>query len=129
MSDQTIFEVSFYSPRWGHEDTYEIKLDREQMRVKGQGVNKTVVCSWVEGSDPKWSGHIEGIGNPLEKILKKDSIYPPSVFVRALEQAWIAWRDGTLDDQKISQEVQELCEWVNEVSRRKPKTDFWRNKF
>lgn len=129
MSEQTCFEVHLYSPRWGREDTYEIKLDREQMIIKGVGAGKTVLCSWIEGRDLKWSEQIGDTGNPLEKILKKDSIYPPSVFVRALEQAWIAWRDGTLDDQKVSQEVQELCEWVNEVSRRKPKTDFWRNKF
>ena len=49
MSDQTSFEVRLYSPRYGHEDTYEIKLDGEQMCVKGFG--KTATCSWVEGKD------------------------------------------------------------------------------
>ena len=127
MSDQICFEVRLYSPRWGHEDTYEIKLDGEQMRV--EGVNRTAECSWVEGRDPKWSGYNETIGNPLEEILKNDSIYPPTVFIRALEYAWMAWRDGTLDDQKVLQEVQQLCEWVNEVSRSKPKTDFWQKIF
>jgi hypothetical protein len=127
MSDQTSFEVQLYSPRWGHEDTYEIQLDREQMRVKG--VNKTAVCSWVEGRDPKWSGYNESIGNPLEKILENDSIYPPTVFIRAMEYAWMAWRDGTLDDQKVLQEMQQLCEWVNEVSSSKPKPTFGRGCF
>ena len=126
MSDQTSFEVRLYSPRYGHEDTYEIKLDREQMNVKANG--KTATCSWVEGKDLKWSGYSESSGNPLEEILENDRIFPPTVFVRALEYAWIAWRDGILDDQKISQEVQELCEWVNEVSHGKPQTDFWREK-
>ena len=129
MSDQTRFEVRLYSPRWGHEDTYEINLDREQMRVKGKGVGKNAVCSLVEGRDPEWSGYNDSIGNPLEKILKNDSIFPPTVFVRALEYAWDAWRDGTLDDHEILKEVQELCEWVNEVSRSKPKTAFWRKMF
>ena len=127
MSEQTSFEVRLYSPHWGREDICAVKLDRGQMSVKG--INKTAVCSWVEGSDPEWSGYNDNIGNPLEKILENDSIYPPTVFVRAMEYAWMAWRDGTLDDQKVSQEVQELCEWVNEVSRGKPKTDFWQRMF
>ena len=127
MSDQTSFKVHLYSPRWGRDDTYEIELNMEQMSVKG--VNKTAACNWVEGKDPNWSGYNESLGNPLEKILENDSIFPPTVFVRALEYAWMAWRDGTLDDQKISQEVQDLCEWVNEVSRGKPQTAFWRKMF
>ena len=126
MSDQISFKVRLYSPRWGHEDTYEIKLDSEQMRVES---GKTAECSWLEGTDPKWSGYNETIGNPLEKILENDSIYPPTVFIRALEYAWMAWRDGTLDDQKVLQEVQQLCQWVNEVSQSQPKTDFWRKIF
>jgi hypothetical protein len=127
MSDQTSFEVLLYSPRWGHEDTYEIKLNREKMNVKA--VNKTAACSWVEGRDPKWSGYNESIGNPLEQILENDSIFPPTVFVRALEYAWQAWRDCIINDQKISQEVQELSEWVNGVSHTRPQTDFWRKMF
>jgi hypothetical protein len=127
MSDQTSFDVRLYSPRWGHEDKYEIKLDRDQMRI--EGVHESAVCSWVEGGDPKWSGYGEGDGNPLEKILENDKIYPPTVFVWALEYAWRAWRDGRLDDQQIQEEVQQLCEWVNQVSRTRPKTNFWRGAF
>ncbi len=127
MSDQTSFKVRLYSPRWGHEDTYEIKLGRQQMRIEHS--SKTAVCSRVEGGDPKWSGYSENIGNPLVNILENDSIYPPTVFVRALEISWIAWRDGRLDDEKLQQEVQQLCVWVNEVSLSKPKTDFWRGVF
>ena len=97
------------------------------MTVKG--INKTAACSWVEGTEPKWSGYNESIGNPLEQIFENDSIFPPTVFVRALEYAWQAWKDCILNDQKISQEVQELCEWVNGVSRTKPQTDFWRKMF
>jgi len=127
MSDQMSFKVRLYSPRWGHEDSYEIKLDRKQMIVEGH--NKIAACSWVEGRDPKWSGYSENIGNPLVITLQNDSIYPPTVFIRALEYAWMAWRDSELDGQQVVQEVQHLCDWVNEVSRRKPKTEFWRKMF
>jgi hypothetical protein len=127
MSDQTSFDVRLYSPRWGHEDKYEIKLDRDHMRIGGG--HKSAVCSWVEGGDPKWSGYSKSVANPLESILQNDSIYPPTVFVWALEQAWKAWRDGRLDHQRVQDEVRHLCEWVNQVSRSKPKTDFWRSAF
>jgi hypothetical protein len=127
MSDQTSFEVRIYSPRWGHDDAYTIKLERDHMEIKG--INKDALCSWVEGKDPKWSGYNENTGNPLENILKNDSIYPPTVFVRALEHLWMAWRDGTLDDQKAEKEVQELFDWVNETTRSRPKSEFWRSVF
>ena len=127
MSDQTSFEVQICSPRWGHEDSYKIKFEREQMRI--EFINKTAVCSWVESRDPKWSGNDENIGNPLEKMLETDSIYPPTVFIQALESAWRAWRDGKLADQTCQEEVRQLCEWVNEVSRSKPKTAFWQSVF
>lgn len=127
MSDQNNFEICFYSPRWGHEDTYKITMDRQQMRI--DGVMKHAICTWVENKNPRWTGHNEGIGNPLQNVLENDSIYPPTVFVRALEHAWTAWRDGKLDDQQVQIEVQQLCDWVNKTSRNRPNTDFWRSIF
>ena len=127
MSDQTNFEMRLYSPRWGHEDAYHMQLERHQLSVRVLG--NRAVCSWVEGFDPEWLGHSGGSRNPLEKILENDSIHPPSVFVRALEYAWIAWRDETLDDSQVKAELQALCDWLNTVSRNKPSSDFWRGIF
>ena len=127
MSDQTSFEVQIYSPRWGHEDRYEVTMDREKMTVSLLRI--TATCSWIEGRDLKWSGHGEITGNPLEQILQNDQIHPPTIFVSALEYAWMAWRDGRLDNQAVFQEVQVLCEWVNLVSRSQPTTDFWQRIF
>ncbi len=126
MSDQTSFAVQIYSPSWGQEDRYEITMDREKMTVSLLGI--TATCSWVESRDPEWSGLDATTGNPLEQILQNDQIYPPTIFVRALEYAWMAWRDGSLDNQAVFQEVQELCQWVNNVSRSKPTTEFWQLK-
>ncbi len=125
MSDQTSFEVKLFSPRWGHEDVYQVQLNRNQMSVSVGGVGVKAVCSWVENLDPEWLGYSDSIGNPLENILRNDSISPPSVFVSALEYAWEAWRDETLDDSQVKAEVQALCDWLNIVSRNKPGTDFW----
>ena len=127
MSGKTSFNVRIYSPRWAHEDTYKIKLSRDQLIFSGIG--KEAKCTWVENRDPVWLGYKDKIGNALEKMLENDSIYPPTIFVRAIEHAWMAWRDGTLDSNQIASEVGELCEWLNVTAKAKPSTDFWRGIF
>jgi hypothetical protein len=111
----------------GHEDTYKINLGTKEMSI-ALGA-KTATCSSVEGGDPKWSGYMQGVGNPLVNILENDKIYPPTVFIAALEGAWTAWRNGTLDDQKVQQEVQELFKWGNAIWKSKPQSDFWSSIF
>ncbi|SRR6266498_4631256 len=128
MSDQVIFEVRLYSPRWGIEDVYQIELTHAQMKFIRPSTQ--AVCSWHERSDLTWSaGDSIFLGNPLLHILENDYIYPPSIFIRALEAAWKAWRNGTLKDKKVEAEFLQLCEWVNKASRRKPRTKFWRSVF
>ena len=127
LSDQTRFEVHFYLTGWRRKDPYEIKLDREKMMIKRS--TKKAVCSLIGGRAPKWSGYNQCIGNPLENILETDAIFPPIGFIQGLESSWMAWRDGTLDDQKVRQEILRLCEWVNRVSRSKPKTEIFRKIF
>lgn len=123
MSDRTSFKVSLYSHRQGNKDVYEFQVGRDVMYV-AMG-SKHAMCSWVDGGDPIWSGYNQNIGNPLVEMLENDSIYPPSIFVRALECAWKAWRDRELDDTQIESKVKELCNWLNKVSRSQPATDFW----
>lgn len=67
--------------------------------------------------------------NPVELTLENDSIYPPTVFVRALQAAWIAWRMHELQDDEVASEMSTLCEWLNLVSKNKPKTAFWKKVF
>jgi hypothetical protein len=123
MSDETSFDVRIFSPRWGHEDTYQINVSRDHLRFTGVG--KGAECNWIEGRDPKWSGYNDIIGNALENILANDSVYPPTVFVRAIESAWRAWRDGTLDNAQLETELGVLCEWLNTITKAKPTTKFW----
>jgi hypothetical protein len=99
------------------------------MKVEKVGSLSYAVCSWVENRDPDWSGSNNLIGQPLESILENDSIFPPTIFIRALEYAWQTWRNGELNDEQIRVEITILCEWLNMVSKSKPKTEFWRSKF
>lgn len=128
MSDRFTFQVSLFSPRWGTQDVYEFQLERKQMRIE-KGGTFYAICSWVEKRDPEWSGPDKFERHPLVSILENDSIYPPTVFARAVVYAWRAWRSNELSDEQIQVEIAELCEWVNRISESKPKTDFWRSKF
>ena len=129
MSDLAKFQVELFSPRWGRVDIYEFQLSRDRMRVEKTGSLSFAVCSWIEGRDPLWSGSDKMKGDPLGAILENDSIYPPSIFVRALTFAWLAWRDSELNNEQAEAEVKVLSEWLNVISQSRPKTDFWRRKF
>jgi hypothetical protein len=127
MSDKKSFVVGIFLPRWGHEDTYQFNVSLEQLSFTGGG--KEAACKWVENREPKWSGYNDTIGNPLEKMLEDDSVYTPTVFIKAIEHAWMAWREGILDDAQLETEVEMLCEWLNAITIAKPTTAFWRRFF
>lgn len=124
MSNPFSVKVQVYSPKWGHEDTYEIVFEGQRMQFRG--IMKQAECLWVENDNPTWSGHGDTRGNPVENILENDKVYPPSGFVRALEYAWMEWRNGGLNDEQAQLELQELFDWLNTASQSQPSTDFWR---
>lgn len=114
-------ELRIYTPRWGHEDTYEFTLQQDDLLIR-QGI-KTARLVWQDNLDPKWEGE------SLTSILGNDSIYPPEVFDRCIEYAWKAWRNGDLSDAQVEQELLLLGEWLNTVTHHKPRSDFWRGYF
>jgi len=124
MLEQIKFNIAIYSPRWGHDDSYRFEINKHRMKIRNAG--KEAICLWVEGHDPKWSGHDSLTGNPLQNILENDSIYPPSIFVSALTSAWEAWRMDDIDSDQLKSEISELCNWLNVVSTNRPKSEFWR---
>jgi hypothetical protein len=128
MSEHNNFTVKLHSPRWGTDDPYDIEMDRKQMSVGKLGPSKAIL-NYVEGRDPEWSGGPFMSKHPLVDILENDSIYPPTIFIRALEFAWSAWRNHELDDVEVETEVGKIFDWVNEVSKSRPTTKFWRTKF
>ncbi|MEH6529569.1 MAG: hypothetical protein V7718_06475 [Porticoccus sp.] len=117
----TKVELHIFSPRWGHEDTYEVELDRDFMEITMQ-VRKTR-AKWVDNLDPEWSGE------PLEHIMNNDSIYPPAVTQDLFEHAWKAWRDGDLNDDEVKRELEAVADWINTVTQSKPRSEFWRKYF
>lgn len=130
MSDQVKFDVHINSPRWGLINIYEFHLDQEHMTIGKKADPNPSICTWNEWGKPLWStqSELEG-GNPFVSALEIELIHPPTIFVRSLETAWKAWRNGFLDDEQVQHEIGVLCEWVNLISFMRPRTDFWRRTF
>jgi len=120
MSMPTI-ELQIFSPRWGHDDTYEVELERDHMEIT-RGAN-TARADWQDNADPAWSGWT------VEGIMGNDSIHPPAVAQRMFQKVWTAWRGGEVDTPQAEAELQALADWINAVTRAKPRTDFWRAYF
>ncbi len=129
MSDRTVIEIKLYSPRWGTNDTYEFQFEKEQMKVKKMGGPSEAICTWYERKDPEWNKLPNSSKNPLIEILENDNIFPPTVFIRAIVYAWMAWRNSEINDEQIQSEMNELAKWQNLISENKPKTKFWLGKF
>ena len=119
--NNTEVELQIFSPRWGHEDTYKFELTNDSLTITMHP--RITICTWHDNIDPEWSG--EG----LEKTLRNDSIYPPSIFQDLVEHAWKEWRVGELDDAEVNAELQELASWLNKITLSKPDTDFWKGYF
>lgn len=116
-------DLSIYSPRFGHEDLYEMTMTESELKIKTGG--KEAICNWIDNKDPEWEGYEDHHNNPLLNIFENDSIYAPSIFIFALESAWKEWRDGTIDNNDLGNELNELIDWLNLCSKNKPQSDFW----
>lgn len=117
----TVLSASIYSPRWGHDDTYTFELTRESMLISHAA--RQSKCVWQEGRDPVWQGE------SLDSYLRNDSIYAPRILSELLEHLWTSWRNGELDDAQAQTELNAVIEWLNALTRAKPKTEFWRKHF
>lgn len=117
------FELRINSPRWGREDTYEFTLTEETLEIRNQENKKTSKCLWVENRDPEWSGE------SFVRILTNDSICPPYNINDLLEHAWLEWRDSNLSDGVVQEEIKAIWNWLTEITKQKPETEFWRKYF
>lgn len=113
--------ADFFSPRWGHDDTYEFEFSRERLTIKHGA--RVCAAEWKENSDPLWTGE------PLVGTMKNDMIYPPDGILSLIEYLWRAWRDGELNADQLQSELNALADYVNASTKAKPKTDFWRGIF
>lgn len=114
-------ELQIFSPRWGHEDTYEVELERDHMEIT-RGANRAR-ADWQDNAEPAWSGWT------VEGIMGNDSIHPPAVTQRMFEKVWTSWRGGEIDDAQADAELQAVATWLNVITHAKPRTDFWRAYF
>lgn len=119
--DETTVELRIFSPRWGHEDTYSLVLTRHSL-VINRGA-RSATCAWRENLDPEWSGE------NIRDIMENDAIYPPAILQRQIEHAWLSWRNGELDNAAVNRELQSVADWLNTITRAKPRTDFWKKYF
>lgn len=113
--------ASIYTPRWGHEDTYTLELSRESMLISH--TPRQSKCVWQDNADPVWQGE------SLDSHLRNDSIYAPKVFPDLLVYLWRAWRNDELDDAQAQAELDAVIAWLNELTRAKPRTEFWSRYF
>ena len=120
--DEITIDLDIYSPRWGHDDTYTVVFNRECMIISMN--SRVTKCEWREGLNPEWNKD-----NTLEDIMNNDSIYPPTVLPSLFEYVWEAWRDGKLNEEQATNELQALAEWLNIITKAKPQTDFWKMSF
>lgn len=117
----TTITAQIYSPRWGHDDKYEFELTQEAMTIS-MGPRKSK-CIWQEGRDPIWQGE------PLDAILRNDSIYQPAILPSLLEHLWTSWRNGEINDSEAQTELDAVTKWLNTITTAKPETDFWKKYF
>ena len=84
---------------------------------------RVATCTWRENQDPTWAGEA------LEDMLNNDSIYPPAVFTSLIEHLWKSWRNGDIREEEVNTELQLIITWLNEITAKKPRSDFWRKYF
>jgi len=131
MSDRTAFQATLHSPRSGTDDAYDFDISRRRMKIEKAGSMSHAECTFIEGQDPTWSSSERSVinGHPLIHMFENDAIYPPSIFLRALEHAWRAWRDNELSDTELATEIGRLFKWVDATTAGMPRTEFWKRIF
>jgi len=115
------FELNIFSPRRGHDDSYSFDFERDTLSVS-MGPRRAL-CTWREDRDPLWAGE------PLARMLANESICPPEDFEDFVCHVWQAWRRGDIQGEDAGTELRALVDWLNAITRAKPRTDFWRRYF
>lgn len=78
-----------------------------------------VKCKYADGFDPIWSTH-----KSLDDIFTNDTIVGPTKIEELLEYIWFEWRDGSINEEEVKNELQAIVDWVNTITEHKPKTIF-----
>jgi hypothetical protein len=112
-------ELLIHSPKSGQLDSCSVTLSRDQVTF-GQG-RRVAICTGLDDDEPKWKDE-----ERPKSILKSGSICPPAGFAKMLVRVWLAWRGDQLADAVAVEELKALAEWLNVMTRAKPRSKFWR---
>ncbi|WP_345687607.1 hypothetical protein [Novipirellula caenicola] len=115
-----------FSPRWGHEDAYSVRLTKSSFEVSLN--TKHAKCEFDPCGEVVWTGHAEGVENPMLNIMSDDFIYPPTVVPEAIEWLLREYRDGKISDDDAKVALSDLFSWIDETARAKPTgvwTSYW----
>lgn len=116
-----IINLSLFSPRWGHEDTYSVEILRDTLTISMNA--RVAKATWQENQDPQWDGE------PLERTMTNDHIHPPADIQDFFEYVWREWRNGNINDATADVELHQLEQWINSITSAKPRSEFWRRYF
>jgi len=95
------FSITVYSPRWGHDDTYQLDVDDNGWVVAHQSFN----------------GSCDPDGVPvLYQSFRQDEIIYPGTFTWYMRELWEHAHNGTLSDEEIQRRLNRLAQWLRELS-------------
>lgn len=111
------YSIKVFSPRWGHDDTWDFYLDGEGWKVQfGTGTHGCRL-------------HCEDSVNDADEIkedkqffhwARNDMINVPEVLPRFLRYLCAEYKEGEINEEQIQEELDALAEWINAVTRFRP---------
>jgi len=111
MSDK--FHLSIYSRRWGHNDSYSIK-------ITDNGWDFTATMTHL-------SGECDKKGNPFVfKALDHESINYPKELDEYLEHLWYVIKEEGLSREEIQESLNTLADWINLCEKNSP-SGIWKS--
>lgn len=115
------FSADIYSPRWGHNDTYVFDFENDTLTIKL--LPRIAICKLQENGEPAWNSET------FDAILRNDSIYPPSILQDLIVHLWQSWHNGDITADLVNAELQVVINWLNQITKAKPQTEFWSEYF
>lgn len=114
--------LSLFSPRWGHNDIYQVDLTQPVMTITLHA--RVTTCTYVPNQMSQWGGT-----STLTATMQNDGIYPSGNIDHLFEHVWSEWRVGQLTDAQAAAELHLLADWINASTNAKPASPFWKQYF
>ena len=115
-------EINLFSPRWGHEDTYNITIDKNKIEINmSQRIAK---YEYIENKFKNISKE------SIESIMQNDNIPIPDNFIYLFFELISSIIYNEISEENSKKELLELEKWVNCMTKscQFPTSDYWRSK-